>query len=109
MTLMPSKASAKTLSLRVRGICGPCPRLPPLRQRLAAIAKQRTQVTQHASPQAKPSDIAFTIKWNPRSTPVKDIARTRSTDTATQWVQLRAGKRQCMWEESRSFSATGTS
>ncbi len=55
---MPSKASAKTLSLRVPWVCGPCPRRPP-----CASA------------------------WTP-------------TQPTAQWVQLREGKRQCMWEES---------
>jgi hypothetical protein len=80
---------------------------------MAAIAQQRTQATPQANPQTLGNpqtavrDIAFIIKWNPRSTPVEAIAKERCSGAATQWVQLRAGKRQCMWEESVQIGHDG--
>lgn len=44
-------------------------------------------------------EIAFIIKWNPRTTPVETVARNRATDTSTTWAQLREGKRQCLWAD----------
>lgn len=45
-------------------------------------------------------DIAFIIKWNPRTTPVETIAKAKVTDPSTAWSQLRQGKRQCLWADS---------
>ena len=42
-------------------------------------------------------EVAFLIKWNPRSTPVETIAAGRLTDG--QWQTLREGKRQCLWAQ----------
>jgi Transposase DDE domain group 1 len=44
-------------------------------------------------------EIAFIIKWNPRSTPVETMAKNRAADTSTTWTQVRAGKRQCLWAD----------
>ena len=44
-------------------------------------------------------EIAFIIKWNPRSTPVETIARAKVANADTQWTVLREGKRQCVWSE----------
>ena len=44
-------------------------------------------------------EIAFIIKWNPRSTPVETIAKNRAADTSTTWTQVSAGKRQCLWAD----------
>jgi hypothetical protein len=82
---------------------------------MATIATHRTQACREAivqaaaqaTPQGKPRDIAFIIKWNQRSTPVEDIAKARCADAATQWVQLRAGKRQCLWEQSVQIKHEG--
>jgi len=45
-------------------------------------------------------EIAFIIKWNPRSTPVETVAKNKTTDTSTTWAQLREGKRKCLWADS---------
>jgi hypothetical protein len=44
-------------------------------------------------------DVAFLIKWNPRSTPVETIAKARVADASTAWSVLREGKRCCLWSE----------
>ncbi len=44
-------------------------------------------------------EIAFLIKWNPRRAPVEAIAGVKVTDTGTQWVIHRPGKRECVWQE----------
>lgn len=46
--------------------------------------------------------VDLLIKWNPRSAPVEQIAAQRCADTATVWTQLRAGKRECLWQEELS-------
>jgi hypothetical protein len=44
-------------------------------------------------------DVAFIIKWNPRSTPVETIAKAKVADASTPWSTLREGKRCCLWSE----------
>jgi hypothetical protein len=44
-------------------------------------------------------EVAFIIKWNPRSTPVETIAKERLADASTVWNVLREGKRVCMWAD----------
>jgi hypothetical protein len=44
-------------------------------------------------------EVAFIIKWNPRTTPVESIAQGKVADVSTPWVSLRAGKRECLWQE----------
>ena len=44
-------------------------------------------------------EIAFIIKWNPRTTPVETIAKARVTDANTAWTVLREGKRACLWAD----------
>ncbi len=53
-------------------------------------------------------EIAFIIKWNPRSTPVETMAAQLHSDSATHWQPLRAGKRQCLWQETLSVQGVGT-
>ena len=53
-------------------------------------------------------EIAFIIKWNPRSTPVEAIAAERVTDTSTIWCHLREGKRMCMWTQELKLEGVGT-
>ena len=43
--------------------------------------------------------VDLLIKWNPRSTPVEQIAAQRCADASTAWTQLREGKRECLWQE----------
>lgn len=49
--------------------------------------------------QALGREVAFIIKWNPRTTPVETIAKARVADASTVWVTLREGKRQCVWAD----------
>lgn len=52
-------------------------------------------------------EIAFIIKWNPRSTPVETLAQTKVQDAQTRWQPLREGKRQCLWQETLSIEGVG--
>ena len=49
--------------------------------------------------QALAREVAFIIKWNPRTTPVETIAKIKVADANTVWVPLREGKRQCLWAD----------
>ena len=53
-------------------------------------------------------EIAFIIKWNPRTSPVEAIAAKRVTDSATVWVSARVGKRECLWQEGLDLSGVGS-
>ena len=53
-------------------------------------------------------EISFIVKWNPRRTPVEEIAAKRVADTRTQWVALRPGKRECVWQESLNLAGVGS-
>ena len=44
-------------------------------------------------------EIAFLIKWNPRSTPVERIAQDKVADPDTIWCHVREGKRECVWQQ----------
>lgn len=56
-----------------------------------------TQTLEQAGRLGRQVDLL--IKWNPRSAPVEQIAAQRCADTSTLWMQLRAGKRECLWGE----------
>ena len=49
--------------------------------------------------QALEREVAWLIKWNPRSTPVERIAAHKLADAQTLWCHPREGKRQCVWQE----------
>lgn len=49
--------------------------------------------------QALGREVAFIIKWNPRTTPVETVAEAKVADANTVWVTLREGKRQCVWAD----------
>ena len=53
-------------------------------------------------------EIAFIIKWNPRSTPVEAIAAKQVADATTMWCHQREGKRMCLWEEAPKLDGVGT-
>ena len=53
-------------------------------------------------------EIAFIIKWNPRSTPVEAIAAQRVQDANTLWCHLREGKRMCLWTQALKLEGVGT-
>ena len=57
--------------------------------------------------QALAREVAFIIKWNPRSAPVEAIAKVRKADGATAWTQLRPGKRECLWQEALGIAIPG--
>lgn len=44
-------------------------------------------------------EVAFIIKWNPRSTPVETLAKARVANVNTLWRTLREGKRVCLWAD----------
>ena len=44
-------------------------------------------------------EVAFLIKWNPRSTPMEHIAAQKVQDDTTLWCHPREGKRLCVWQE----------
>ena len=53
-------------------------------------------------------EIAFIIKWNPRTSPVESIAAKKVEDAATQWVSECAGKRECLWQETLDLAGVGS-
>jgi hypothetical protein len=53
----------------------------------------------HTQATALKREIAFLIKWNPRSAPVETIAAKRVADADTMWCHWREGKRECQWCE----------
>lgn len=53
-------------------------------------------------------EITFIIKWNPRRAPVEAIAAQKTADTNTQWTIDRAGKRECIWQESLDLLNVGS-
>lgn len=59
--------------------------------------------------QALAREVAFIIKWNPRTTPVESIAAAHVADPSTAWTVLREGKRQCLWSQSIQIAHTGQS
>ena len=62
----------------------------------------------HTQAKALEREIAFIIKWNPRSTPVEALAAKRVADTNTMWCHGREGKRECQWSESIALAGVGT-
>lgn len=60
-----------------------------------------------AQAQALAREVAFIIKWNPRSAPVEAIANERLADSAAAWTQLRPGKRECLWQEALHLDGLG--
>jgi hypothetical protein len=58
--------------------------------------------------QACSREIAFIIKWNPRSTPVEAIAAHKVADPQTMWCYPRVGKRMCLWTQALDVQGVGT-
>lgn len=65
-----------------------------------------TALMQEVTAQARAlgRDLAFLIKWNPRSTPVERIAAHKIADAGTLWCHPREGKRLCVWQEQVALS-----
>ena len=61
-----------------------------------------------AQAQASSREIAFIIKWNPRSAPVESLAAQRAGDENTAWTQLREGKRECVWQDMLDLKGVGS-
>jgi len=53
-------------------------------------------------------EIAFIIKWNPRSTDVESLAQQKVADVGTPWVVLREGKRECVWQDLLDLPGVGS-
>ena len=53
-------------------------------------------------------EIAFIIKWNPRSAPVESVAANKTADTTVAWVSARPGKRECLWQERLDLAGVGS-
>jgi Transposase DDE domain group 1 len=62
----------------------------------------------HTQGQALDREIAFIIKWNPRSAPVEAIAAKRLADADTMWCHWREGKRECQWSEVIALEGVGS-
>ena len=53
-------------------------------------------------------EIAFIIKWNPRSAPVESIAAHKTADTSAAWHSARTGKRECLWTATLGLAGVGS-
>ncbi len=65
----------------------------------SGFCSQALMSTIAAQAKALEREVAFLIKWNPRSTPIERIAAQKVQDDATLWCHPREGKRLCVWEE----------
>lgn len=84
-------------------------RIPPMASRLvpgailvradAGFCSQALMRTIARQGQALGRQMAFLIKWNPRSTPIERIAAQKVADAHTLWCHPREGKRLCVWQE----------
>jgi Transposase DDE domain group 1 len=91
---LPMAASLVATALLVRADSGFC------------SLKLMQSITAQAA--AVSREIAFIIKWNPRKSPVEAIAARRVSDASTTWVSERAGKRECLWQESLELVGVGS-
>lgn len=53
-------------------------------------------------------EIAFIIKWNPRSAPVESIAAHKTADPSVAWLSTRPGKRECLWTDTLDLAGVGS-
>ena len=91
---LPMAASLVSSALLVRADSGFC------------SLKLMQSITMQATAVAR--EIAFIIKWNPRTSPVEAIATKKTADTDTVWVSERAGKRECLWQEALELVGVGS-
>jgi hypothetical protein len=61
-----------------------------------------------AQASALSTEIAFIIKWNPRSSPIEAIAAARVENADTLWCHWREGKRQCVWADTLQLVGVGS-
>jgi Transposase DDE domain group 1 len=69
-------------------------------------AKLFEEITAQAA--ALKREIAFIVKWNPRTAPLETIAAQKADDASTTWITTREGKRQCVWSESLALQGVGS-
>ena len=53
-------------------------------------------------------EVAFIIKWNPRSAPIESTAARRVADAGMAWTQWREGTRECIWSEMLDLQGMGS-
>jgi len=92
--VLPMAAQLTDLPLLFRADSGLCSKA--IMQEITAQARD----LQH--------EVAFIIKWNPRSTPVEAWAAARVADASMQWIALREGKRECYWQAPLELPGVGS-
>jgi hypothetical protein len=83
-------------------------KMPLLFRADSGLCSLRVMQEIHSQATALEREIAFIIKWNPRSTPVEAIAAQRVADADTLWCHWRDGKRECQWSEVLALKGVGT-
>ena len=81
--------------------------LPLLFRADSGLCSLKIQQEMTAQATALNREIAFIIKWNPRTAPVERLAAQRAADENTTWTQLREGKRECIWSEMLDLKGVG--
>ncbi len=81
--------------------------LPLLFRADSGLCSLKIQQEMTTQAQALNREIAFIIKWNPRSAPVESMAAQRVANASTVWTQLREGKRECIWSEMLELKGVG--
>jgi Transposase DDE domain group 1 len=92
--VLPMAASLVSSPLLVRADSGFC------------SLRLMQSITAQATAAAR--EIAFIIKWNPRTSPVETIATKKVADAQIAWVSERAGKRECLWQEALDLASVGS-
>ena len=82
--------------------------LPLLFRADSGLCSLKIQQEMTAQAAALNREIAFIIKWNPRSAPIESMAGQRVADAGTVWTQLREGKRECIWSEMLELKEVGS-
>ena len=60
-----------------------------------------------AQARALERELAFIIKWNPRTAPVEMIAAQKAADASVSWAVARPGKRECIWQDMLDLADVG--
>ena len=81
--------------------------LPLLFRADSGLCSLKIQQEMTAQATALNREMAFIIKWNPRTAPVERLAAQRAADENTTWTQLREGKRECIWSEMLDLKGVG--
>jgi len=91
---LPMAASLVSGALLVRADSGFC------------SLKLMREITTQAS--SLDRELAFIIKWNPRTAPVEAIAVKKTTHANTVWASAREGKRECVWQDALELAGVGS-